>query len=326
LIVGAPLPTEKPGLQRVNVRNLGTGEVSVALVAVTASGKRVTSSVMVPSENITSAEIQTAEKINSLEVDPEKLIIQTNYDNDSRDIVANTLLTSAQTLFNDSSALFNKGQLAEAEAKLREAILREPDNPLLHAWLARTLAAEKKMDGVAPEAAAASKVDPPVGAALAWAHISLGQMTLARNQPAEAARFLRLAVTEAEEAPAQFAALESLIQAVAAAKIIPQVDESVRAFVTQLDAAIKQPSSARLSTLVVKNNLKKFVSGLTLSPPAAWATEVLQAEQIDANRLALVAGLKVKTEGRDQAGTAVFILLRSGNDWVLEDVQLFNVK
>ena len=325
IIVGAPLPSDKPGMQRVNLRNLGTGDINIALVAVTASGKQVATSVLVPSENITAADIQTSEKITSLEVDPEKLIVQTNYDNDSRDIAANILRTSAQTLFNTSIAVFNKGQQGEAEAKLREAIRREPDNPLLHAWLARALVALKKTDDAAAEAAAAIKVDPPVGPALALAHTALGQVALARNQPVEAARFLRLAFVEAEEAPVQFAALESLVQADAAAKITPQVEEPARAMIANLDSAIKQPSSDKLGPLVVRNNLKKFVQGLTLSRPASWATEILHAEQIDANRVALIVGLRVKSEGRDQSGTALFILFRAGG-WVLEDVQLFNVK
>jgi len=34
----------------------------------------------------------------------------------------------------------------------------------------------------------------------------------------------------------------------------------------------------------------------------------------------------VRAEGKDQSGTAVFILNRVGQGWVLEDVQLFNVK
>ncbi|HSQ20410.1 MAG TPA: hypothetical protein VLR92_08545, partial [Blastocatellia bacterium] len=104
--------------------------------------------------------------------------------------------------------------------------------------------------------------------------------------------------------------------------------ESVRSYITQLDAAIKQPTSDKLFALVIKNNLKRFVQGLTVSPPASWSTEILHVDQIDANRVALDVGLKVKAEGKDQAGTAVFVLSRVGNAWLLEDVphQLFNVK
>ena len=46
--------------------------------------------------------------------------------------------------------------------------------------------------------------------------------------------------------------------------------------------------------------LKRFVQGLTVSRPAAWSTEILHVDQVDANRVALDVGLKVKTEGKDQ--------------------------
>jgi TolA-binding protein len=326
LIVGSPLPSDKPGAQRVNLRNLGTGDVTVSVLAVTASGKQLTTSVTVPSENITSAEIATGEKIASIEVDPEKLVIQTNYDNDARDGDMKTAKASSQTLFNQSIVAFNKGGYAEAETRLREAVRSDPRNSVLHAWLARTLAAQKKMDEAVSEANAAIKIDPPIGSALAWAHITLAQAAIARSQPAEAVQHLRRALVESDEAPAQFAAREALVQASRAANISPAVEESVRAFIAQFDATIKQPSSDKLFPLVVRNNLKRFVQGLTVSRPTAWTTEILRADQIDANRIALDVGLKVRAEGRDQSGTAVFILSRAGQGWVLEDVQLFNVK
>ena len=108
----------------------------------------------------------------------------------------------------------------------------------------------------------------------------------------------------------------------------PQIDESVRSYISQLDAAIKQSGSDKLFALVIKNNLKRFVQGLTVSRPASWVTEILHAEQVDANRVVLDVSLKVKSEGKDQTGTAVYVLARSGSGWVLEDVphQLFNVK
>jgi hypothetical protein len=328
IIIGSPLPSNKPGVQGINLRNLGTGDLNVKVLAVTASGKQVTTSVMVPSENIASAEIPTAEKIVSVEVDPDKFVIQTNYDNDARDGDSKVTRTSAQTLLNSSIGSFNKTQYAEAETMLRQAVRSEPRNAVLHAWLARTLAAQKKMDEAASEATAAIKIDPPAGPALAWARVTLGQVAMARNQAAEAARHFRASVVEADEAAAQLAAHEGLIQAERAAGIAPQADESVRAFITQLDAAIKQPASDKLFALVVKANLKRFVQGLTVSRPASWATEILHVDQVDANRVALDVGLKVKTEGKDQAGTAVFVLTRAGNTWLLEDVphQLFNVK
>jgi hypothetical protein len=320
LVVGIPQPTDRAGVQRINVRNLGTGDVAAQVVAITETGKQLTVALTVPSENITSTDIQTGEKISSVEIDPEKLILQTDYDNDRKPAV-----TSAQTLFNESIAAFNKGQYAEAETKLREALRSNSNNSLLHAWLARSLAAANKSDEGVKEANTAIKIEPAIGSALAWAHITLGQLALARNQAAEAAEHLRRASIEAEEAPAQYAARELLVRAERAAPA-SAVEESVRAFIAQLDSQIKQPTSEKLSALVVRNNLKRFVQGLTLSPPTAWTTEIFRVDRIDANRVALDVGLKVRAEGRDQSGTALFILHRAGAGWVLEDVQLFNVK
>src|ERR1041384_1692647 len=328
IVIGAPLPSDKPGSQRINLRNLGTGDVTVSVLAITESGKQVKTSVTVPSENITTAELATSEKITSVEDDPEDLIIQADYDNDEREGDFKTTRPSAQTLLNDSIAAFNRSQYPEAETKLKRAIGYDPRNAVLHAWLARTLMAQKKTDEAAGEANAAMKVQPSVGPALAWARITLGQAALAHNQPAEAARQFRAARVETDEATAQFAAQEALIQSERTGGGAPQIDESVRAYISQLDAAIKQSGSDKLFTLVVKNNLKRFVQGLTVSRPASWTTEILHAERIDANRVMLDVGLKVKSEGKDQSGTAVFVLCRMGSGWVIEDVphQLFNVK
>jgi len=321
IIVGVPQPSGEQGSQRVNIRNLGTGEVKVQLVAVTASGKQLASTVTVPSEDITSVDIQTAEKINSVEVDPEKLIIQTDYDNDAKPARA-----WGQTLLNESIAAFNRGEHAQAEAKLREAARANPRNAVIRSWLARSLAALNKTDEAVSEANAAIKIDPPAGGSTAWAYITLGQVALARNKPSDATRYLRRAVAEAEVTDAQFAAREALIKAERAEGAAPVVEESVRAFITQLDALIKQPSSDKLFTVVSRSNLKKFVQGLTVTPPTAWTTEILRVDTIDANRVAMDVGLKIKREGRDQTATAVYILYRSPGGWMLEDVQLFNVK
>jgi TolA-binding protein len=326
IIVGAPLPSDKPNTQGINLRNLGTGEVTVKLLATTASGKPVTITVAVPSENIVTAELPTAEKITAVEVDPDKLLIQTNYDNDLREGDMKLPRPSAQTLFNQSIAAFNKADYGDAESKLREAARRDPTNPLIHAWLARTLAAEKKFDEAAAEANAAIKIEPADGSALAWAHVTLGQAAMARNQAAEAVPALRRAIAEAEEAPAQFAARQALIQAERAAGQLPAVDQSVRSFIAQLDGVIKDPSSDRLTPLVVRNNLKRFIQGLTVTRPSAWATEILRADTLDATRVAVDVGLTARAENRDQSGTALYILNRAGGNWVLEDVQLFNVK
>lgn len=321
LVIGVPLPSDKPGSQRVNIRNLGVGEVTVPVLAITESGKQLTVSATVPSEDITSIDIPTTEKIRSVEVDPEKLIIQTNYDNDAKPVQM-----SAQTLLNESIVAFNKGEHAQAEVKLREATRVAPHNSILRAWLARALAAQNKSDEAMKEADAATKITPPTANALSWAHITMAQVLMAKGSAGEAVKYLRKAAIEADEAPAQFAADDALVKAERAANAMPQVEESVRTFITQLDSLIRQPDSERLFNIVVKQNLKKFVQGLTVTPPTSWATEILRADRIDANRVALDVALKIKTQDGEPSGTALFILYRAGSGWILEDVQRFNVK
>jgi tetratricopeptide (TPR) repeat protein len=321
IVIGIPQTTDNPSVQRVNLRNLGTGDVPARVLAITASGKQIAASVTIPSEAIASVDIQTAEKISSVEVDPEKLIIQTNYDNDAK-----PPRPWPQTLFNESIIAFNKGEYAQAEAKLKEALRSAPHNSLLRAWLARALAAGSKHDEAMTEAAAAIKTEPPTGGALAWARIAMAQSLAARGSNAEAVGHLRRALVEADEAPARFAARESLIRAERAANLSPQVDESIRAFVAQLDSLFRQPSSDKLFAVVSRNNLKVFVQRLAVTPPTSWTTEILRADQIDANRIALEVSLRVKSQETDHTGTAIFLIYRAPSGWLLEDVQQFNVK
>ena len=321
IVIGVAQPTENANVQRVNIRNLGTGDVTVKIAAVTASNKLLVASVLVPSENITSFDLQTSEKITSIEADPDKLIPQSNYDNDAK-----PPQVWGQTAFNEGVVAFNKNDYATAETKFRSATRTNSQNATLHAWLARSLAAQNKMDEAAREANAALAITPTPASALAWAHVTLGQIALARNQASEATSNFRRALIEAEEVPAQYAAREGAVKAQVATNATPQVEEGVRSLVTQLDSLIKQPTSDKLYTIVVKNNLKKFVQGLTVTPPTAWATEIARVDQMDANRVSLDVRLKITAGGREQTGTAVFILHRTAQGWMLEDVQLFNVK
>jgi hypothetical protein len=318
LVIGIPVATDNPNIQRVNLRNLGNGDVTTKVLAITASGKQMTSTAVVPSEDLASVDIQTGEKITSVEVDPDKLIIQTNYDNDIK-----PARTSAQTLLNESIIAFTRGEFSEAEKKLREAIATRPHNSLAHAWLSRALAAQNKTDEAVNAANAAIRIEPPVGSALAWAHFTLGQVAQTKGNSAEAIAHLRRALVEAEEAPAQFAIREALVKN-ERGKSTP--DEAVRAFIVQLDQAIKQPSSDQLFTMVVRNNLKRFVQGITVTPPTAWVTEILRVDKVDSDRVALDVSIKAIAGGREQSGTAVYILHRTGRGLMLEDVQLFNVK
>lgn len=321
ILIGLPQPGEKPGTQVVNLRNLGTGDLDVPIVAVTASGKRIVTSARVPSEDLASATIETAEKIISVEADPEKFIIQANYDNDAKPV-----RSSSQTLFNESLNAFNKGDFAQAETKLREAAKLSPQNALIKSWLARTLAAQKKNDEANAAANEALKVRPSITGAMAWAHLVLGQIALEKGNAAEAFDHLRKAVIEATDAPAQTASREALIKAGKTAAKLPPAEEAVRNYIAQFDVMVKQPSSDKLFSIVSKNNLKRFVQGLTITPPTAWTTEILRVDRIDSRRVSVDVALRVTAGGREASGTALYVLFDTGSGLILEQVPLFNVK
>ncbi|HUK90346.1 MAG TPA: hypothetical protein VLZ81_08085 [Blastocatellia bacterium] len=321
IIIGIPLAGTKPDTQQVNLRNLGTGDVEIPVLAITASGKKFTASALVPSDDLTSVEIPTAEKIESVEADPEKYVVQSNYDNDCRPVRLSTT-----TLLNNGIVAFNAKKLDEADAKLTAAVKQNPSDPLLHAWLGRVLMAENRLDQAAHEADLAIKTIPPLASALTWAHITMGQIALAKNAPGDAVDNLRRAVLETTEEPAEFTARDALINAEKLSGKLQPVDPSIKAFMTQFDAVVRQPSSDKVFSMVMKSTLKRFGESMVLNPAEAWSTEIQRAERIDAHRVALDVAIKVRSKDTDQSGTAVFILYQSGGAWMLENVRLFSVK
>ena len=104
------------------------------------------------------------------------------------------------------------------------------------------------------------------------------------------------------------------------------MDDSARAFIAQLDQAIKSGRKADLDALVVPGELESFIGGIVGSQPDVWTSRVVRTEQLDANRLAADVVINAKELGKEQAGTAVFILQRVGSGWKLAGVELFEVR
>jgi len=105
-----------------------------------------------------------------------------------------------------------------------------------------------------------------------------------------------------------------------------QVDGSVRAFIAQLDQAITSGKKTELEARVVSGELVRFISGVVGTQPEIWQTRVLRTEQLDANLVAADVSLDTKELGRQQSGTAVLFLVRSGSGWKLLGIDLFEVR
>jgi len=322
LMIGIPRPTEK-GITSA-LRNFGTGDVKVDVLAITDKGERLIEQATIPSEGLSEVHFNTANKIVSVEVDPDKIVPQINYDND-----AQPKQLSGLTVYNEGYSLYVKQDLAGAEAKFREAAKLEPQHGLPRVWLGRVLALQGKTDEAMKELNAALEIQPPLAAVVAWANITLGELAQAKGESEKAIGYFKHAVLMDAEVAATTAARAGLIKAETAANKLPPVEESVRSFISQLDKAINSGNAQALAPLIVRTNakLKKFMNGVAINKPQ-WTSEILRAEALDADLTAVDVNVKAREGDRSFSGTALLILRRAGSGWLLDNIpeELFNVK
>lgn len=336
LMVGLP---QQRGAQWVSaLRNTGSIDANVTVAATTATGEHLTAQATIPARNFGEAVFNTSARLTRVEVDPEKLYPQLDYAND----IAPRVVTSGDPLV-DANAKFLAKDYAGTEAAARQVIALTPSLQEAHILLARALLAENKMDEAEREFRALLDEKLPTPNALAWGNVGLGEISLRRGQAVEAARHFNDAVrieaeyvsrlgarsetllTDADYA-SRLAARLGRIKAEAAANASPAVDDSARAFITQLDQAIKSGSKAGMDALVMPGELESFIAGIVGSQPDVWTSRVVRTEPLDANRLAADVAINAKELGKEQSGTAVLILQRVGSGWKLAGVELFEVR
>jgi tetratricopeptide (TPR) repeat protein len=303
------------------LRNLGSTEASVNVMATTDTGQKLNAQATIPAHDFGQVVFKNASKIVRVEVDPEKLYPQIDYDNDAapRSVEVATALAEA-------NRLFGAQDYAKAEALARQLLATSPRTQEARIVLARALMAGGKLEDAEREFRQLAEDRLPTPAALAWSNIGLGEIALKRNQAAEAARYFSEGVRADAEYGSTLTARAARIRAEAAAGSTPAIDESVKTFIGQLDAAIRSGKQAEIAPLVVPGELVGFVRGVVGTQPEAWQTRILRSEVLDANRVALDVGLNSKQLGTEHSGTAVFILTRVGGSWKLNAIEFFEVK
>ena len=336
LMVGLP---QQKGAQWVTaLRNTGSAEANVTVAATTASGERLTVQATIPAHDFGEAAFNTSARITRVEVDPDKLYPQIDYTNDfaPRPTIQIDPLIEATTKFATQD-------FAGAEAAARQMIAIAQSLQEAHILLARALLAQNKLDEAEREFRLVLDDKLPTPSTLAWGNVGLGEINFRRGQMKEAARYFNDAVrieaeyvsklgarnealrTDAEYA-SRLAARLGRIKAEAAAAVAPAPDESARTFISQLDQAIKSGRKAELDAMILPGELQSFEAGIVGSQPEAWTTRVVRTEQLDANRLAVDVSINMKQFGKEQSGTAVLILQRTGGAWKLAGVELFEVR
>jgi tetratricopeptide (TPR) repeat protein len=303
------------------LRNLGSTDVTVNVVATTDTGQQVSAQGTIPGHDFGQVSFKSASKIVRVEVDPEKFYPQTDYAND----VAPHSVELASSLA-EATRLFGAQEYAKAEALARELLAVSPRTQEARIVLARACLAQNKIDEAEREFRQLADDRLPTPATLAWSSIGLGEIALRRGQAAEAARNFNDAVRADAEYASTLTARAARIRAEAAANTTTAIDESAKTFVNQLDVAIRSGRQAEIAPMVVPGELAGFVRGAVGTQPEAWVSRILKAEQLDSNRLALDVTINSKQLGAEHAGTAVFILARVGTGWKLNAIDFFEVR
>jgi tetratricopeptide (TPR) repeat protein len=317
LMVGLP---QQRGADWVSaLRNMGSTDVAVTVAATTDRGERVLAETTVPAKNFGEVVFKTASKIVRVEVDPDKLYPQLDYGNDA--VPRSKDLPDA---LSEASLQLGGQDFAKAEATSRAMIAAAPRFQDARILLGRALLGQNKLEE-AEQIFRASLEEPlPFAATLAWANIGLGEISMKRNQPAEAAKRFNDAVVASRDYPSSLAARAARIRAEAAANNAPPVDEAARAFITQFSQAVVSNKKADLESRVVSGELVRFINASIGTE--LWETRVLRTEQLNANLIAADVYIKASKLGKAGEGTAVMLLARTPSGLRVSGIELFEVR
>src|SRR5215212_7262624 len=317
LMIGLPV---QRGADWVSaLRNIGSIDVTVSVAAKTEQGQELRAESTVPAKNFGEAVFKTSSKIVRVEVDPDKLYPQLDYGNDvmprGKDL--------SQAL-NEASLQLGAQDFVKAEATARAMLASAPRFQDAQIILARALLGQNRIEDAEKLFRAALDEPLPFAATVAWANIGLGEIAMKRNQAADAVKRFNDAVIASRDYPSSLAARAARIRAEAAANSAPPVDETARAFITQLSQAVVSNKKAELESRIVSGELVRFINASIGTE--AWETKVVRTEQLNANLIAADVQIRASKLGTVGTGTAVLLLARTPSGWKLSGIELFEVR
>ncbi len=318
LLIGLP---QQRGNESVSaLRNLGTIDVVTTARATTASGEQISVDVTVPARNFGEAVFKTSARVMRVEIDPDKLYPQLDYSNDTM-----PRAPDVRDALAEATRLLGTQDFVKAEVAARAILANTPQVQEASIVLGRALLAQNRVAEAEKLFRSLLAQPLPTPAAIAWANIGLGEISLKQGQAAEAASRFNDAVRADAEYASSLAARSGRIRAETAANTLP-VDPAIRTFIGQLDQAIASGKKVELEPRVVSGELVRFISGVVGTQPEFWRTKVLRTEQWDADLFAADVSLETRELGKEQSGTALYILSRNNGNWKLVGIDLFEVR
>jgi hypothetical protein len=318
LMVG--LPQQQAGGWTSALRNLGSADASVNVIATTDRGERVSTEIKIPARDFATATFNTASKVIRVEVDPEKFYPQFDYSNDMVPRVR-----SGEDALAEATRLFNLQQFANAELIVRELISASPQMQEAHVLLGRALVAQNKLDDALKEFRGIADAALPMPGPQAWASVGIGQIAQRRNQNSEASsKFSDAIRADADSAATLLSRAERIkVESIGGAS---PIDQAGRAFVAQFDLAIKSGPKSDLESMIVSGELALFVKGILSARPESWQTRILRTELITPSRMLIDVYIEARQLGKDQAGPAILVLAQVGGVWKLNSIDHFEVR
>lgn len=316
LIIG--LPQIVGGETKMALRNSGSVDAAVDIVATTASGEKLRASATIPKQNFGEAVFKTTAKIVRVEVDADKLFPQVDYSNDVKPIEIDE---SDLLLFVKKP--FDKQDFAAAEKNARLVLRDNPRFDDVRVLLARALLAQNRTADAEKEFRVVLDEKLPTARSLAWANVGLGEIALKSNQTSPAVQYFNETIRIDAEYGATLAARQGKVKANAPLNN----DESIKAFFAQFDKAAISNRKADLDSLILSGETPKIFSGGIAGQAQEWTTRIVQIEKINATHAVVETNLSIKLLNKNpESGTAVFRLTLVGANWKLSGVDMFEVR
>ena len=311
------LPQVSAGETKSALRNTGSIDATVDVVATTSTGEKLRSSTVIKAANYGDVVFKTPAKIVRIEVDSENLYPQTEYLDDvqPRESTDSDPLVAAKRAF-------DKQDFAGTEVTSRTLLRDNPHLDDLRIILARALLAQNKNSDAENEFKAVLEEKLPTSRSLAWANVGLAEVASRSGQREAAIRFIDAALTADAEYGASLAA-RNLRNKLGAG---PAADAEVKAFFANFDKAASSNRKADVDVLVVPGEITRFAGGVSGSTEA-WQTTVKHVDRIDANTVLVEADMAIKMLNKEQeTGLAVYRLVKVGSSWKLAGVDMFEVR
>ena len=315
LLVG--LPQASGGQTKLALRNAGSIEANINIIATTASGEKLSTQATIPAKSFGEVNFKTNDKIVRTEIDTDKFYPQIDY---SDDIAPREFFESDPVVVVKRN--FDKQDYASATKDARKILNVEPNFDEARLLLARSLLAQGKLTDAQKEFQTILDEKLPTARSLAWANWGLGDISLKTNQNAKAKTYFN----EAIKADGDYGATLLARSGRNDAKGSTDINESIKTFFDQFDKAAISNSKSAVDALVAPGEVNRFANGIS-GQAQIWNTQITQVDMIDTNTALVEAKLNIRLINKEEeSGTAVFKISKFGNNWKLSGVEMFEVR